>query len=278
MIKCLTNQKVYIGSAVNIARRWKRHRSDLKCNRHDSQHLQNAYNKYGVDNFEFTVIEYVSKENLIIREQYHIDILSKEILFNMCPFAQSCLGRKSSSETRAKISAAGRNRKHSAETRAKLSITNSGWKHSTETKLKMSILASANNKKRSPEVIARIASANRGKRHTAEARAKISVSSRGRKHTIEARAKISATSRGRPSYNKGKPMPEEQKIKQRIGYQERRQSLPIPQYQDNNWLYEHYIVQQLSTLKIADIAKCSSATIQSWLVRYNIPRRPSTMF
>jgi group I intron endonuclease len=41
------NDKFYIGSSDNIERRFSRHLLDLKKNKHDNQHLQNAWNKYG---------------------------------------------------------------------------------------------------------------------------------------------------------------------------------------------------------------------------------------
>lgn len=40
-----TNKR-YIGSSINIERRLKEHKRNLKANRHSNQHLQNAWNKY----------------------------------------------------------------------------------------------------------------------------------------------------------------------------------------------------------------------------------------
>lgn len=40
------NDKVYVGSAVNLRLRWNNHRSQLNLNKHDCQHLQSAWNKY----------------------------------------------------------------------------------------------------------------------------------------------------------------------------------------------------------------------------------------
>lgn len=53
----VVNDKYYIGQAQDINNRWIRHRSNLKNNTHDNSHLQNAYNKYGKENFEYLVIE-----------------------------------------------------------------------------------------------------------------------------------------------------------------------------------------------------------------------------
>ena len=43
----------YIGSANNLQRRFKEHKTSLRKGSHHSQHLQNAWNKYGESSFEF---------------------------------------------------------------------------------------------------------------------------------------------------------------------------------------------------------------------------------
>ena len=50
------NNKVYIGSAINIGKRWQDQRWHLKNNIHHNSHLQSAWNKYGEDSFEFMVL------------------------------------------------------------------------------------------------------------------------------------------------------------------------------------------------------------------------------
>lgn len=41
----ITNKR-YIGSSIDVYRRIKEHRRNLKGNRHENQHLQNAWNRY----------------------------------------------------------------------------------------------------------------------------------------------------------------------------------------------------------------------------------------
>ena len=53
----IINNKIYIGSAVNIDRRWSEHKSLLTNNKHHSKYLQNSFNKYGTENFLFEVVE-----------------------------------------------------------------------------------------------------------------------------------------------------------------------------------------------------------------------------
>jgi group I intron endonuclease len=50
------NNKVYIGESLDIRRRWKEHLDNLNNNKHHSYKLQNDWNKYGEDNFDFRVI------------------------------------------------------------------------------------------------------------------------------------------------------------------------------------------------------------------------------
>jgi hypothetical protein len=45
----------------------------LNLNKHDNNHLQNAYNKFGNDNFYFDVIENCQEEELVIKENFYID-------------------------------------------------------------------------------------------------------------------------------------------------------------------------------------------------------------
>ena len=72
-IKNLINGKLYIGQSVNIEQRWRFHIMELRNNRHHSSYLQNAWNKYGDDNFEFSIIEECRIDQLDIREMYWID-------------------------------------------------------------------------------------------------------------------------------------------------------------------------------------------------------------
>ncbi len=130
-IENLVNGKCYVGSAVNIEQRWGRHRTDLNCNKHHCIHLQRSYNKYGKENFIYSVVEHVeNKEDLIPIEQFHIDqyeYLTE--LYNMCPNAASSLGISRSKEYKNKISEARSGCKHSEETKNKLSKAKVGNKN-----------------------------------------------------------------------------------------------------------------------------------------------------
>lgn len=87
----LIDNKFYIGSSKNIYKRWNQHKTDLKNNKHHNSRLQNAYNKYGKENFIYEILENVDLENLIDKEQQYIDELKaceKGIGYNLNNFAR----------------------------------------------------------------------------------------------------------------------------------------------------------------------------------------------
>jgi hypothetical protein len=64
----------YIGSSVNIYRRWSAHRRDLDSGTHHSPRLQRAWRQLGADAFTFRVLQIVPDENdLCTVEQYYFD-------------------------------------------------------------------------------------------------------------------------------------------------------------------------------------------------------------
>jgi len=70
----LVNGKKYIGSTSNFARRKQKHLSELKRNKHHSEHLQLSYNKHGKDNFVFVILQKLSSEEDMRKvEQLYLD-------------------------------------------------------------------------------------------------------------------------------------------------------------------------------------------------------------
>lgn len=141
-IECIVNQKKYIGSTTDYKTRFRTHKSKLRRNCHDNDHLQNAWNKYGEKNFSFFVLENnISDEILIDREVYWIEYcntLNDKFGYNL----REELGggaRRNSAETRRKISESNKGRTVSDETRYKLSEANKGKVMSDSARIKMSI-------------------------------------------------------------------------------------------------------------------------------------------
>lgn len=56
VIKNNLNGNKYIGYSYNIKARWAKHKNALRKNIHANRYLQNAWNKYGEENFSFYII------------------------------------------------------------------------------------------------------------------------------------------------------------------------------------------------------------------------------
>ena len=70
----LINGKIYIGSTNNISSRFNNHRSKLNRGIHENNHLQNAWNKYGYDSFEFMALMVCSDSERNDCEQMFMDL------------------------------------------------------------------------------------------------------------------------------------------------------------------------------------------------------------
>jgi group I intron endonuclease len=68
----IKNNKVYIGSSINLDSRKYKHFWMLEKNIHDNNYLQSSYNKYGKDTFYFDIVEVCLPEELIIKENFYI--------------------------------------------------------------------------------------------------------------------------------------------------------------------------------------------------------------
>lgn len=70
----IVNGMSYIGkTGMNFGDRWDSHRSLLNSGKHSNGHLQNAWRKYGSENFEFSVVEYIDDvATLNAREKFWI--------------------------------------------------------------------------------------------------------------------------------------------------------------------------------------------------------------
>ena len=82
------NGKYYVGSSKDIFGnpdgRWNKHRQALRSQKHHSDYLQRAWNKYGEEAFELKVVEELNENELKIVEQKYLDIakLEREKCYN----------------------------------------------------------------------------------------------------------------------------------------------------------------------------------------------------
>lgn len=164
--------KRYIGSAVNIARRWRQHRSDLRLGRHGSQALQRAFRKYGESNLTYRILISCDPKHCIFFEERAINHLHPD--YNSSPHAGSRLGIRSSLESRVKMSQSALGRLASPETRAKMAEAQrrrrSTSQVSAETRRKLSLAMKRAGHRPPREAIERAVRTNQTRIRTAEER------------------------------------------------------------------------------------------------------------
>jgi group I intron endonuclease len=160
---CKSNNKLYIGSSINLSDRFRQHIKGSRSN----VLLQNAINKYTLQDFIFVIFEYCEQENLISREQFYFDEIKPE--YNILEVAGSLLGFKHSEKVIAKMSS----KTLSAETKALISTALSGRSFSAETKALISEALTGENN----PMYGKIGKSHPmfGKSHSAETLAKMSA-------------------------------------------------------------------------------------------------------
>jgi group I intron endonuclease len=197
-----TSGKVYIGSAVDFRARECKHWLDLRKGMHRNKHLQNAYDRYGAEAFEFKRLIICSRKNLLMYEQLCLDKFDAvKRGYNIAFVAGSpMLGRVVSDETKEKISRSnkGKNlgKKHSEESLRKISAASKGNQHmlgkprSEETvdKISRSLIGNKRSVGRTDWV---------GRKHSEESKEKMRLAKLGIKLSAEHRAKLSTAQQAR---------------------------------------------------------------------------------
>lgn len=179
-IENLVNGNKYIGQSANLQSRFCCHFSTLKNNKHENQHLQRAFNKYGKENFIFKILVYCELFELTRYEQFFIDLYPDKLYNIRRECVESNFGIKWSEESRKKAS----------ENHADFSGENHpswGMIRSKETREKISKSAIGNKK-------------HLGKPQPEEAKQKISKANKGKRRTPEQKEKP----KGKIPWNKGK--------------------------------------------------------------------------
>lgn len=181
-IKNTLNGKTYVGSSVDVERRFDEHRRELMKGHHHCIYLQRAWNKHGPDAFVFAMVEACPSDSLVTMEQAWIDKVGE---YNTSPHAGTCLGVRHTSETKARMSAAKKGkpsafkgRQHRPESISKLRAAKLG------VPLK-------------PEVVEKIATANRGKKRSEVTRERLRKAQTGKRFSEAAKQKMREAKLGR---------------------------------------------------------------------------------
>lgn len=101
------NNKVYIGSATDVGKRWRDHKWYLNHNKHHNSHLQSSWNKYGCNVFDFSILVECSVEELLAKETEYVHIYKskdKSCGYNINDPKQIFLNRRCHQETKNLIS------------------------------------------------------------------------------------------------------------------------------------------------------------------------------
>lgn len=136
---------MYIGESKDIQRRFREHKSKLLTNTHANAYLQNYVNKFGINNFEFKVIEYCAKRINRAREHYwvtYFKTLNRKYGFNLKPTDPIIINKRSPEITKKIQATKKKNAKKRGYWYTKKTISarvksRKGYKHSIKTKKKI---------------------------------------------------------------------------------------------------------------------------------------------
>jgi group I intron endonuclease len=112
-ITCLPSGRVYIGSSIDIAKRFSEHRSSLRAGRHHSLLMQRAWDKHGREAFQFKPLFLCRPADRIGAEQVQIDLhraadpkfgMNRASVAKGTPPSRAFAGRRHSEESRRQIS------------------------------------------------------------------------------------------------------------------------------------------------------------------------------
>ena len=180
VIECVPTRKLYVGSSVNIPRRWREHRSQLVRGMHPNRHLQSAWRVHGPSAFSFCVLESCAPCQLIVREQHYVTTI-RPVFNGSAVVSPSFIGRKHSDNSKALMRQAKVGRTLSESHKRHMSKTKVGKPHPLSPDAVARLVA----RNKSPEQIMATRLARQyqappmlGKAHSASTKAKISTARR----------------------------------------------------------------------------------------------------
>lgn len=194
IVNCV-NDKVYIGQSMDVMDRIAHHKSTQRHGRHDNEHLQNAWNKYGEAHFDFIVIQECEEIHLDELECYFIglfDSMNRRKGYNLETGGNS--NKRMSEDSRLKMSKAkkgmyvgeknpmyGVHLKHTEEWKQKMSLRNSG---SGNPMYGIHLKISEERKKKMSEQFSGAGNPFYGKEHNQEAKEKMRKNNKRKKSVL----------------------------------------------------------------------------------------------
>lgn len=151
IIRNLYGGEEYIGSAIlGFRRRWNEHIRFLRKGVHSNWLLQAAWNYFGPNALQFSVLQECAPDDCVAAEQKWMNTLKPE--YNICKFAANpARGRKHTDQWKeaARKRTSGSNnpffgKKHTDDFRRMISKTNLGRVHNAETREKVSAASKRN--------------------------------------------------------------------------------------------------------------------------------------
>lgn len=277
----LVNCKIYFGQTIrSFYERWDDHQYELKNNIHHNEHLQKSYNKYGINNFLFEILEVLNgktQEEIDERENYYLNKFwdGGEYCYNDDKKARNGSGRFSE-KTRRKISTSLLKRpeaiqyknykwlfqkyiveKHTTYEIAKeIGITAAALKNWLK-ELNISRRSNCESHLENPEALKY---KNYDILHQLYIKNKLSI------NQIANMAKTTNTTIS--SWIK------EFKIIQRTPSESQMNNSDLFQYKNKDFLHQKYIIEQLDISKISQQIGVNIGTIWGWLDEFDIPKRP----
>ena len=213
-IYCITNKinnKKYIGlTTQRLQSRFSQHKKQPT-----NSHLKNSFNKYGIDNFTFSEIDFaVNKEDLEEKEKYYIDLyntLSREYGYNIRDGGETYVMGE---ETKQKLRDANLGKVIDKDVKNKISKSLKG---------RPSPMRGRHHRDDSLKKMSKVRMGEKnhfyGKSHTEDTKNKIGIKNKGnthwlgKKHTEDTKIKISKANKGKVSPRKGVVLSEETKLK-----------------------------------------------------------------
>ena len=177
-IRNCINGKIYVDQSIDIKNRFKQHKYICKKNKYNHP-LYNAFKKYGIDNFEFIIVEIVDDIFLLdLREQYwlnHYQSCDRDYGYNIALGAKGVIHTE---ETKQKIANSHKGSKYSEEAKLNMAVAQKGKIRTEEHKNNISL--SNKGHKVSDKVIEIVGNRFRGKQLSKEHREKMSESAKKR--------------------------------------------------------------------------------------------------